>query len=338
MKKLLQILAKLGIFRFGSYSGTYKNAKERPDEMLLDGVFNSKKDLSTKGDLKKIVVSAGASSMARNILFFSVIIFAIFFVLMSFGGGFSIFFIITIFWGVFIFFLKKSFLIGQFSFSLVVLFFVVITIISIMIIPNDNSSSVGSDLDQYDRKVFKIVSQSGKLNGYANVVAKKTKKGVYLSVYYNVIIKDDFPANDTCPYSPVGCEGHHYNYVNDLIVINKLDVHEGSLSPVFCHKGAGFDPNLRAMQSSVFRCEGDDLSKAFAEETNMFATSLSASYNSFEEFMSTNEYKVYDGADFQYEVKEDEHSSNWLTDYDKAIKEGKLVGDYIFELKEEPSF
>jgi len=307
MKKLLQVLAKLGIFRFGSYSGTYKNAKD----------------------------SVGTASVARNILFFLVVISSIFFVLMSFGGGFFIFFMITIFWGVFIFFLKKFFLVGQFSFFLVVSFFVVITIVSIVIIPNDNTGSIRSDLDQYDGKVFKIVSQSGKLSGYANVAAKKTKKGGYLSVYYNVIIKDNFPANDTCPYSLVGCEGYHYNYVNDLIVINKLDVHEGSLSPVFCHKDAGFDPNLRAMQSSVFRCEGDDLNKAFAEETNMFATSLSASYDSFEEFMSANEYKVYDGADFQYEVKEDEHSSNWLTDYDRALKEGKLVGNYIFELKEE---
>ena len=42
---LLDILAKLGILRMGATSGTYHNAKERPTELQMDGVFNAKKDL-----------------------------------------------------------------------------------------------------------------------------------------------------------------------------------------------------------------------------------------------------------------------------------------------------
>lgn len=52
--KFIDILRKLGIFRSGSYSGKYKNAKERGIEMQDQGIFNSKKDLTTKKDLKKL--------------------------------------------------------------------------------------------------------------------------------------------------------------------------------------------------------------------------------------------------------------------------------------------
>ncbi|MCA9364979.1 MAG: hypothetical protein KC736_03745 [Candidatus Moranbacteria bacterium] len=43
MKRFLDILAKLGIFRSGSFKGTYKNAKEMPDELMFEGVYNAKK-------------------------------------------------------------------------------------------------------------------------------------------------------------------------------------------------------------------------------------------------------------------------------------------------------
>ncbi len=42
---LLDILRKLGILRMGATSGTYHNAKERPIELQMNGVFNAKKDL-----------------------------------------------------------------------------------------------------------------------------------------------------------------------------------------------------------------------------------------------------------------------------------------------------
>lgn len=52
--KLLDILRKLGIFRSGNFSGTYKSGKEIPAELLMDNVFDSKKDLINKEDLKQI--------------------------------------------------------------------------------------------------------------------------------------------------------------------------------------------------------------------------------------------------------------------------------------------
>jgi hypothetical protein len=42
---LIDWLRRLGILRFGSESGVYHNAKERPTSFQMDGVFNSEKDV-----------------------------------------------------------------------------------------------------------------------------------------------------------------------------------------------------------------------------------------------------------------------------------------------------
>lgn len=49
---ILNWLRKLGIVRFGSYKGTYKNGKERPTELMMDGVYDAEKDL-VNGEKKK---------------------------------------------------------------------------------------------------------------------------------------------------------------------------------------------------------------------------------------------------------------------------------------------
>jgi hypothetical protein len=43
--KLLDILAKLGILRFGTKAAVYKTGTERPTELMMDGVFNAERDL-----------------------------------------------------------------------------------------------------------------------------------------------------------------------------------------------------------------------------------------------------------------------------------------------------
>jgi len=48
--KILEILAKLGILRYGATAATYTSAKDMPAEFLMDGVFNAQRDLvSPKG-------------------------------------------------------------------------------------------------------------------------------------------------------------------------------------------------------------------------------------------------------------------------------------------------
>ncbi len=51
--KILDFLRKTGILRFGTKKGTYTNALNMPPEFLFNGVFNAKKDLTTKEDIQK---------------------------------------------------------------------------------------------------------------------------------------------------------------------------------------------------------------------------------------------------------------------------------------------
>ena len=42
--KIIKILQKLGILRFGVVTGTYSSAEEIPDGLLMDNVYNSTSD------------------------------------------------------------------------------------------------------------------------------------------------------------------------------------------------------------------------------------------------------------------------------------------------------
>jgi hypothetical protein len=46
--KILDILRKLGIIRFGATAKVYRNAAERPVEFMMDDVFDAEKDLITR--------------------------------------------------------------------------------------------------------------------------------------------------------------------------------------------------------------------------------------------------------------------------------------------------
>jgi hypothetical protein len=43
--KVLDVLRKLGIVRFGAKAAVYHNAQERPTEFMMDDVFDAEKDL-----------------------------------------------------------------------------------------------------------------------------------------------------------------------------------------------------------------------------------------------------------------------------------------------------
>lgn len=50
---LLDILAKLGILRFGAKKAVFHSGKDMPAEFLMDDVVNAKRDLTTREDLHK---------------------------------------------------------------------------------------------------------------------------------------------------------------------------------------------------------------------------------------------------------------------------------------------
>ena len=49
--KFLDLLAKLGILRYGTKAATYHSATERPAEFMMNDVFNAERDLTTAKDI-----------------------------------------------------------------------------------------------------------------------------------------------------------------------------------------------------------------------------------------------------------------------------------------------
>jgi hypothetical protein len=52
MSRIIDLLAKLGILRYGTKAAVYQSAKDRPAEFMMDGVYNAKRDLVTGLDFK----------------------------------------------------------------------------------------------------------------------------------------------------------------------------------------------------------------------------------------------------------------------------------------------
>ena len=50
--KILDLLAKLGILRFGTKKAVYHSAKDMPAEFLMNDVFDAERDLTTAQDIR----------------------------------------------------------------------------------------------------------------------------------------------------------------------------------------------------------------------------------------------------------------------------------------------
>ena len=58
--KILELLAKLGILRYGAKKGVYKSGTDRPTEFMMDDVYNAERDLVTSGKgFKKVKKASG---------------------------------------------------------------------------------------------------------------------------------------------------------------------------------------------------------------------------------------------------------------------------------------
>jgi hypothetical protein len=62
--KLLDVLRKLGIVRYGAKAAVYRSAKDRPVEFMMDDVFDAEKDLV--GQESKSPVHPGGKRPARG--------------------------------------------------------------------------------------------------------------------------------------------------------------------------------------------------------------------------------------------------------------------------------
>ncbi len=58
--KTLDLLAKLGILRYGAKAATYKSGTDRPTELMMDDVYNADRDLTSKEDVANVRDGGGA--------------------------------------------------------------------------------------------------------------------------------------------------------------------------------------------------------------------------------------------------------------------------------------
>ena len=88
-------LRKLGIWRYGTKTGTYTGMKNRPAEFFMDGVFNAEKDLINRGDVKK-AAAAVKSLEGRKVLFWAALPLGAFVLLLfAAGSGLTVWFCVT---------------------------------------------------------------------------------------------------------------------------------------------------------------------------------------------------------------------------------------------------
>lgn len=108
MKRFIDLLRKLGIFRSGTVSGAYTSAKDRPTELMMDNVYDAKKDLINKREADR-KNQAFAPKNKKIIFGTSLVVGAVLLLIMLLGSGFSIFLLISIIlWAVFLFNLQKG--------------------------------------------------------------------------------------------------------------------------------------------------------------------------------------------------------------------------------------
>jgi hypothetical protein len=154
--KLLDVLRKLGVFRSGSFSGTYKSGKDMPSEMLMDDVYDSKKDLVNKKDIEnvksKMTSKKGAEGDNKNsggkIFLIFAILGGLMMLLFLLGTGFGFwFFVMLLVWGWFLWSIKKWIALGTlvvWKTVLVGIFLLFLTFIFMGISVDDENSQSGN--------------------------------------------------------------------------------------------------------------------------------------------------------------------------------------------------
>ena len=94
--KILDVLRKLGILRYGTKAATYTSMRDKPAELFMDGVFNADKDLVNREDVNK-AAAAVKSLEGRKIMFWAVLPLCAFALLMFVAGsGLTVWFCIDV--------------------------------------------------------------------------------------------------------------------------------------------------------------------------------------------------------------------------------------------------
>jgi hypothetical protein len=132
--KILDVLRKLGIWRYGTKAATYTSMKDRPAEFFMEGVFNADKDLTTRADVNQ-AAAAVKSLDGRKIMFWAVLPLAAFALLVfAAGSGLTVWFgADVLLWGGFIALLRQFAYGGRYSFPPMIALLVVLGFASLLL-------------------------------------------------------------------------------------------------------------------------------------------------------------------------------------------------------------
>lgn len=133
--KILDVLRKLGILRYGTKTATYTSARDMPAEFLMDDVFNAEKDLVNKEDVKK-AATAVKSLEGRKIMLWAVLLLGAFALLMFIvSSGLTVWFCVdALLWLGFIAVLGQFAYNGRYSYTLMIILLVVLVLASLLLL------------------------------------------------------------------------------------------------------------------------------------------------------------------------------------------------------------
>jgi hypothetical protein len=275
------------------------------------------------------------------------ILFFLIFLIASLGSWMQ-FFVILILWGLFVWFFVRVFVFyGKYSFLWAIIFFVIVTIVSVWIVPNDDVGNTNSDTNssstvsskeaqQYDGKIYNIASTDGKVKGKAKIEIVNTVKP--FMVTYSLHIVDNYPANKKCfTGTDMECRWiDYYNYAGDLFSSDSEGSYGAQLYPVFCSGPTPItDPEQDVMGQYIDCWSGKGNGEQ--KETNIFYFTMKKTFENIDEFLSYNTLKVFDAQPYtmrEYKFENNTGTSTEQMDTESAVKSGKEVKSYPLEIVE----
>jgi uncharacterized membrane protein len=133
--KIMDLLRKLGIVRYGTKSATYTSAKDMPAEFLMEDVYNAEKDLTTKEDLKAATAALKQGGGRKALYWISLVIGVLWLILFLMGTGFSAWFIVDLLlWGGFLFMAGQFAYQGRYSYLAIIALGVALLLISLLLL------------------------------------------------------------------------------------------------------------------------------------------------------------------------------------------------------------
>lgn len=182
--KLFDFLRKIGIFRSGSVSWK-GSAKDRPVEMIMDGVYDRKKDLITREDQKKID-QKGKSPKNKRRWAGALVIWGILLLFLLFSGGFSLaFFLGVLFWLSYFAWLKKRYLTGTVALTKVLVVTFGLTLISFVLL----AFTPGEQFSENDSVQNSAVSQEG-AEEITEVEIKTAEEATKIEIFLTQLIEE----------------------------------------------------------------------------------------------------------------------------------------------------